>query len=108
MTAQPLVREQDGTAVWEDTLDALERAVQAAARLAARPGSAGPLPAPTAWVPPVPDGPLPPALLDRARDLLRRQAEVSQDLARAAARTRAELAGLDRPAPVAAYVDVSA
>ena len=100
---------------WEAVLDRLERDVSLAEKLLAHPhadlqdleASFG------TWQPPVIDGPLPEALLGRARDLERRQDAVRAGLGRALVGTRAGIERARRASfadsPAApAYVDVSA
>lgn len=98
-------------AAWEEALDVLERDARGAAELVRDPLRRAP--ALTPWTPPTPGGPVPDVLVDRVRELLRLQAAVRADLARAAAETGDELTGLERSAASArphasAYLDVSA
>lgn len=100
---------------WEHALDALERDVHLAERLAADPDrvlaqGAG---LPGGWVPEGLDGTIPANLVERARGLLQRQAEVREQLGGALERARADLARARRTAPAAraagpAYLDISA
>ncbi|MBS2940011.1 hypothetical protein KDN32_19925 [Nocardioides sp. J2M5] len=95
---------------WRDALEALEHDVRVAERMLTGPldGDTSVPAASGAWVPPQTGGPIPDALVARARDLLRRQDVVREGLARALEQTRVGLAQL-RPvdrAPV--YVDISA
>lgn len=100
---------------WVSTLDALERHVEVAERLAS-----GQAPAPTAedlatpdWETPRLEGLVPALLVDRALALLARQEAVREELERALERNRREVAELGRPATDGrrrgpAYVDISA
>ncbi|WP_268932180.1 hypothetical protein [Nocardioides okcheonensis] len=95
---------------WQDALEALEHDVQVAERMLTGPldADAATSAGAGAWLPPQPRGPIPDALVARARDLLRRQAVVREGLTRAIEQTRVGLAQL-RPADRApAYVDISA
>ena len=100
---------------WEQAIDALERDVVRAELLAADPVAAlaQGWDLPTGSVPTGLDETIPVGLVERARGLLRRQAEVREQLAGALERTRTDLARVRRPAPVVraagpAYLDVSA
>lgn len=101
----------DVIAAWEEALEVLEQDARSAVALAKDPQDAGPVL--SAWTPPTPGGPVPEVLVDRVRELLRLQAAVREDLARAMGDTQDEIAGLHRT-PVSArpgaasYVDVSA
>ncbi|MDR7252844.1 hypothetical protein J2X46_001829 [Nocardioides sp. BE266] len=112
MSALPALPEGDElVAAWEEALDAIEQDVRSAAELARDPKATGPAVVP--WEPPTPGGPVPEVLVDRVRELLRLQAEVSAGLVRAVDDTRTSLAGLERRAAsarrgAASYVDVSA
>lgn len=98
---------------WVEVLDQLERDIEATERLAASDNpEASPLPSP--WEPPRITGPLPDPLLQRAREIHRRQlaARAALGIALAAVRGRQQLtrrtARTARPPATPAYVDVSA
>lgn len=100
---------------WEQAIDALERDVLLAERLAADPVGAleQGWELPSGWLPEGLDGTIPPTLAGRARDLLRRQEDARERLAGALARTRLDLTRVRRSAPVVraagpAYLDISA
>lgn len=97
-------------AAWEAALEALELDVaEVEHTLTLRDIALDP---PEPWTPPVGLGPLPLALVDRARALLERQIEVSRRVAEAAAlaRRHAHAAQAMRAAPEASpvYVDTPA
>lgn len=101
--------------VWERAIDALERDVELAERLAADPAGtlAQGVELPSGALPSGLDGTIPATLAERARGLLRRQDDAREQLAGALARTRADLARVRRPASVGraagpAYLDISA
>jgi hypothetical protein len=100
---------------WEQAIDALERDVLRAERFAADPAGALAQGAelPSGWLPTGLDGTIPATLAERARGLLRRQADAREQLAGALERTRLDLTRVRRPAPVVraagpAYLDISA
>jgi hypothetical protein len=115
-----LIVEEEGTAhlmvAWETVLDRLETDVRISEQMLAdleadleigRDAGVG------TWTPLAVDGPLPEALVGRARELERRQAALREGLVRAMAETRAGLARVRRTAfaeatTAPAYVDVSA
>ena len=101
----------DGERAWEETLDRLERDLGMAEHFLA----SGQPSTPEPWRVPALDGPMPDALLPRARAILRRQDEVKAALRGALSSTDRRRAVTDRidhgsrggpPAP--AYVDFSA
>lgn len=100
------------TVAWQRALAGLEHEVRLAELLAADPSHV-PHGARPAWTPPPVEGPVPPALLEQARDLLRRQVEVREELARTLERAHHDLERVRRSTPAQrsrgpAYVDVSA
>ena len=99
---------------WTEVLDRLERDVVAHEELLRRNNPFQPF-EPEPWEPPQVNGPLPDALLPRAREIHRRQPAVKAALSRAMVAIRAQQRRTERPrhttasAPATpAYVDVSA
>jgi hypothetical protein len=99
---------------WIEVLDRLERDVAAHEELLRRNNPFQPF-EPEPWQPPEVNGPLPDALLPRAREIHQRQTAVKAALAKAMVAIRAQQRRSDRPqrntatAPATpAYVDVSA
>ncbi|GAA1436061.1 hypothetical protein GCM10009641_33850 [Mycobacterium cookii] len=100
------------TVAWQRALAGLELEVRLAELLVADP-SRVPDGVRPAWTPPPVEGPVPPALREQAHDLLRRQDEVREELARALERSHQDLDRARRSTPAQrphgpAYVDVSA
>lgn len=98
---------------WKLALELLERDLEDAVRLLER--GVDPLhdPRDLKWRPPVVHGPIPDDLVERARRLADRQQVVTAQLARATARTKAELERApyphaSQPMGLPAYFDVSA
>ncbi|WP_337063064.1 hypothetical protein [Kineococcus sp. G2] len=96
---------------WAGALDRVELDVDAAEELlrTLHAGAAAhEAVAPPAWTPPALAGPVPPEHAERARLLLQRQLDVSEQLARALVSTRTQVTALrklERAEPQPVYVD---
>ena len=87
-------------AAWDSALHAVELDVEEAERLIAAmhsvPEDEHESPAPRDWIAPALLGPVPVEFADRARALLRRQADVTERLAEAMVQARAQRRGLGK------------